>query len=262
MTAEEYKTSYSKETLIDLKSTTEQLLTLYRRLGNTDKVEENQNTISKIKEAIKLKDLDSLSTKLSEDEKSLISAFKTTALGREGLLNDAFFSGAGRKALDSLMLRGIVHEIKHFKTYGWLPNHTHYGLVDEEYPKTDEEWSGFRDSGYSNKMSFRDYLGELNNGNIKWTSEKITDFINKEVEAEFKKKFETETYWINFITFSGIARLKELITEDRSSEDVFRTILVEHIAIDRFEPEDPKILDKTWFDEVINDSIKFKSKKI
>lgn len=269
MTHIEYKENYTKSTLNELYRNMKQLASLYERDNQyKDKLEQIKLDMVELKLAIdnydKVEPYQVRDTKidvvmndiqLTEDEKQLIEAFKTTALGREGLLNDAFFSGPGRTALKSLMMKGIVEEIPHFHHFSYLPNHTHYGLVGEVYPKTDSEWQGFRDSGYSEKMSFREYLEELKSGNIEWTADKINKFLDTEVSKVFNTKFKTNTYWVNFINFTdGLVRARQLVRENKSAEEVLKQTMIEYIKPDRFDDE-IEVLDNEWYASVINGAL-------
>lgn len=269
----DYKETYEETTLREMLSKMRQLADLYKQNEKySDKLIDIEKDIENVRKAIQLYDTVEPyqirnekinvvlnNTQLSNDEKELIKAFQTSALGREGLLNDAFFTSNSKTTLKKLLLKGIVQEIKHFHHFNHLPNHKHYGLVGELYPQTSEEWEGFRDSGYSEKMSFKEYLHELKSGNIKWTSKKINKFIYEDVEEIFKQKFKSELIWINFIHLNGLETAKRLTRENNSPEDVLKQTLIQHINSSRFDNAQP--IDLNWYKEIIEKAIEFLNNK-
>ena len=92
---------------------------------------------------------------LNSTEKEVIRAFRESVLGREGSLFRDMFSGDGKRAVDSLLNKGILVKIKGHQYYNHLPNHEYLGLKGELYPESSEEFSEYRSSGWSEKGSYR-----------------------------------------------------------------------------------------------------------
>lgn len=207
------------------------------------------------------------SSPLSADENQLIEALKTSALGREGLIFKDMLRGEGYKAMKTLMLRGIVVDIKAFRTFSHLPNHDHIGLASEEYPETQEDWLDYRDSGMSLHVSFTKFKQLRKDGKIKWLAEDLRKFCNEDIQQEFEKRFETkkkkEPFWVNYFgKLDGIQNAQELIREGKSAEEIFRIMVVEHMDLDNMDYDEVKAIDKSWWNDIIDERREFLEKSL
>ncbi len=131
---------------------------------------------------------------LTKFQQNVLKSLKDSSLGREGLVVDALFKPNSINGINDLIKDGLVVELNHFTN---LPNNTHYGLPDEEYPQTEEEWSKYRHTGASKKITFGEFKLALNLGEYDEQKEKDgIEEIDKYWNDNFKSK--SEKYYLNY----------------------------------------------------------------
>src|SRR5574343_148532 len=203
MTAQEYKDNYSEEDLQEMLDKMEQIEKLFKRYGKLDKEleekrQKNLRDIRAVKGALSFYEDEMTSTALDDTENQVVGALRNTALGREGSIFIDMFSGEGRRAVEKLIKRGIVVKIESHAS--GLMNRQMIGLADEIYPETHEEFQDYRDSGWSERGSYREFLNAKKSNKVEWNAKKIRSFLSKEVQDIFLSKvnIEKDSFWINY----------------------------------------------------------------
>jgi hypothetical protein len=186
-------------------------------------------------------------------EQDVIRALKTSVLGREGSIFYEMFSGDGQRAVDSLMEKGIVVEIKGHQSYS---NHLFIGLYNEVYPESQQEFIEYRNSGYSEKGSYSEFIAAQHTGKVKWDAARISSFLDNDVQNLFKEKMQTTDFFINYCNkvIEAIQYAQKLVREDNSADEVLVKLFTKYMS-DSFTNLEP--IDKNWYINIIEKRIEY-----
>ena len=133
-------------------------------------------------------DQPSMPDDLTKDEQLIFHILRDSVLGREGMILGPFFSSI-RGALQSMVDKGVVRRLPEVEIYSAAACKENYGLVGEEYPENEEDWSFFRGTEASLTMTYGDFrktadLEELQ-ARAKWLWSTVLDLVGGK-DTDFK----------------------------------------------------------------------------
>lgn len=191
---------------------------------------------------------------LTEKEEMIFDAFRNSALGREGKLQSIFFQNVWPE-FQSLLDKGIIHEIPATHHYRHLPNHPYYGIVGEEYPETEEDWSWFRHTGLSWNLRYCEFKEmDIDREKLSADTDEVFRIIQEDVVEDGDVM---NDYTKN--KFLASATLAQYAYENDTVDDAADQFLAEWATVGFF---DLKPKDKDRMKKILEMKIEFNSREI